>query len=104
VEPVADRCTDGTAADGAAVVGWRLAGDQQEEARVLPDRTVEAIVEQVIGGGEIVAVEVDGRVGLDEAAREAAIPTAVESSAGSRRRWSWERPCRPGTRARCGET
>src|SRR5205085_7142211 len=44
----------------------------------------EAVVEQVVGGGEMVAVEVDGEIGRHEAAGKAAVPGAVEGGSGLR--------------------
>ena len=96
----------------SAAFGARLAGDQQEQPRPVRDRPLQPLVEQGISGRQIVAVQVERRVGLGQPARQAPIPAAVQRRAGRRLRrpalarrrpgpaWALERPARAGERRR----
>ena len=77
-EPIGDRRADRAARVWAFAVGARrLAGDEQEDAVATREGTVETLIEQRVGGVERVAVQVERRVRLRQAAREAAVPGAV---------------------------
>ena len=76
-EPVADRRAD-PAARGRPLAAGRLAGDQEEQPRAAGDRRFEPAVEQIVGGREVVAVQVEHHVGLDQAAGKPPVPAPVE--------------------------
>ena len=70
-EPVADRGPDRAAP--ARARARRLAGDQQQQPRARSDRALEPLVEQTISGRQIVAVEIEARIGRRQPAREAPV-------------------------------
>ena len=80
-EPVANGGPNGAALHRPVLALRRPAGDQEQQSRAGRDRLVEPAVEQIISGGEIVAVEIDGEIRLDEPLRQAAVPAGVESGA-----------------------
>jgi hypothetical protein len=83
-EPVAYRRADCSALRGLAFALAWLAGDQEQDSEAHRNRLFETAVEKRVGRSEAVAVKVNDEVRLDEAAREAAVPGAVESRAGLR--------------------
>lgn len=77
-EPVPDGRPDRAACDRAAVVRRRLSSHEQHQPRSTRDRLLKAPVEEMIGGGEIMSVEVDGQVGLNQAAPQPPVPASVQ--------------------------
>ena len=65
-EPVPDRGPDRAALPGP--VRWRFAGDEQEQPSAAADRLLELPIDQVVGGGKVVAMQIEAQIGLDEPA------------------------------------
>src|SRR5688572_17169642 len=96
VKPVADGGPDCAALRRPLGTG-RLAGDEEQKPRPRADGLLQPPVEQVVGGGEVVAVQVEHGVGRHQPAAETAVPAAVEGFAGgfARRRGRRRRRCAP---------
>lgn len=80
-QPVADRRPDRASLDRPVLALRRLAGDEQDNPRAHCYRPVEASIEKVVGGSEIVAVKIDDEIGLDHPPRQPAAPASVERRA-----------------------
>src|SRR3546814_8471468 len=77
-EPVTHGRAYRTSLDRPALVGRRLAGDEQHHPRAHRHGLFELQVEQMVSVGEVVAVQVDDDVGLDQPAAETAVPSRSE--------------------------
>src|SRR5687768_2143804 len=80
-QPVPDCCPNGAPLAWPSLAAGRVAGDQQENARARCHRLLQLFIEEIVGGGEGAAVEIDGQIGLDLTARQTAVPAAVEGGA-----------------------
>ncbi len=86
-KPVADGRPDRTPLAG--FLGRRLARDQEQQTGAAGDRLFELPVDKVISGGEVVAVEIQGQIGLNETARQSSVPAPIK-------RRTWARRARTG--------
>jgi hypothetical protein len=82
-EPVVDR-----GADLATLNRWLarpvMAGDQQDEAIAVRNRTIEAEINRPPRGLEVHAVKIEDAVRLDRAVAKPPVPTAIERHSGYR--------------------
>ena len=72
-----DRGADRASADGR-IARTVVAGDQQNDAIAVRDRPVQFTVDRSPSAVERHSVEIDDPIGLDAAASEPLVPTAVE--------------------------
>jgi hypothetical protein len=91
-EPIPDCSSDRTALHRPAITLRGLARDEEEKAGACGNGLLQSAVQHAVSGVQIMAVEIDGEIGLDEASRETAVPCAVESDARRRLRLCWLRP------------
>ena len=79
-EPAIDRRPD-TPTDKRRIAFAAMAGDEQDETVAVGDRALQAAVDRLPCGIEAVSVKIDDPVGLDAAARQAAVPAGIEGDA-----------------------